>query len=85
MLMSDEVVLFFGFMGATSAFVFSCMGVVYGMVKFGVGIVFMGVMWLELVMKFIVLVVMVGVFGIYGLIIVVVISMNIDASSYTLF
>lgn len=82
---SDEVAPFFGFMGATSALVFSCMGAAYGTAKSGVGIASMGVMRPELVMKSIVPVVMAGVLGIYGLIIAVVISTNIDAASYTLF
>ena len=77
---SDEVAPFFGFMGATSALVFSCMGAAYGTAKSGVGIASMGVMRPELVMKSIVPVVMAGVLGIYGLIIAVVISTNIDAS-----
>ena len=82
---SDEVAPFFGFMGAASALVFSCMGAAYGTAKAGVGIASMGVMRPELVMKSIVPVVMAGVLGIYGLIIAVVISTNIDAASYTLF
>ena len=82
---SDEIAPFFGFMGATSALVFSCMGAAYGTAKSGVGIASMGVMRPELVMKSIVPVVMAGVLGIYGLIIAVVISTNIDPTSYTLY
>ena len=40
---SDEIAPFFGFMGATSALVFSCMGAAYGTAKSGVGIASMGV------------------------------------------
>ena len=72
----DQVAPFFGFMGAMSALVFSCMGAAYGTAKSGVGIASMGVMRPELVMKSIVPVVMAGVLGIYGLIIAVIISTN---------
>jgi V-type H+-transporting ATPase proteolipid subunit len=81
----DQVAPFFGFMGAMSALVFSCMGVAYGTAKSGVGISSMGVMRPELVMKSIVPVVMAGVLGIYGLIIAVIISTNIHPEGYTLF
>ena len=72
----DQVAPFFGFMGAMSALVFSCMGAAYGTAKSGVGIASMGVMRPELVMKSIVPVVMAGVLGIYGLINAVIISTN---------
>jgi len=81
----DQVAPFFGFMGAMSALVFSCMGAAYGTAKSGVGIASMGVMRPELVMKSIVPVVMAGVLGIYGLIIAVIISTNIHPVGYTLF
>uniref|UniRef100_A0A061RGN6 V-type proton ATPase proteolipid subunit n=2 Tax=Tetraselmis sp. GSL018 TaxID=582737 RepID=A0A061RGN6_9CHLO len=80
----DAVAPFFGFMGASSALVFACMGAAYGTAKSGVGIASMGVMRPELVMKSIVPVVMAGVLGIYGLIIAVIISTGIGAG-YTLF
>mmetsp|Transcript_22318 Transcript_22318/g.48769 ORF Transcript_22318/g.48769 Transcript_22318/m.48769 type:complete len:175 (-) Transcript_22318:485-1009(-) len=70
---------FFGFIGAASALVFSCMGAAYGTAKSGVGIASMGVMRPELVMKSIIPVVMAGVLGIYGLIIAVIISTNVLA------
>ncbi|CEF98686.1 V-ATPase proteolipid subunit [Ostreococcus tauri] len=81
----DEVAPFFGFMGASSALVFSCMGAAYGTAKSGVGIASMGVMRPELVMKSILPVVFSGILGIYGLIIAVVISSGINPKSYTLF
>jgi len=81
----DQVAPFFGFMGAMSALVFSCMGAAYGTAKSGVGIASMGVMRPELVMKSIIPVVMAGVLGIYGLIIAVIISTNIHPTGYTLF
>jgi len=78
----DQVAPFFGFMGAMSALVFSCMGAAYGTAKSGVGIASMGVMRPELVMKSIVPVVMAGVLGIYGLINAGIISTN-SASTAT--
>jgi V-type H+-transporting ATPase proteolipid subunit len=81
----DAVAPFFGFMGAASALVFSCVGAAYGTAKSGVGIASMGVMRPELVMKSILPVVMAGVLGIYGLIIAVIISTNITPNGYTLF
>ncbi|XP_008368022.2 V-type proton ATPase subunit c4-like [Malus domestica] len=83
----NETATFFGFLNAAITLVFSCMGVAYGMAKSGMGVVSMGVMRSELVMKSIIPVVMVGVLGIYGLIIVVIIStgINSNAKSYYLF
>ncbi|CAL1393021.1 unnamed protein product [Linum trigynum] len=57
----DETAPFFGFLGASFALVFSCMGAAYGTAESGVGVASMGVMRLELVMKSIVPVVMAGV------------------------
>ena len=74
----DQVAPFFGFMGAMSALVFSCMGAAYGTAKSGVGIASMGVMRPELVMKSIVPVVMAGVLGIYGLIVAVILQGSIS-------
>merc|ERR1712182_35183 len=70
----DATAPFFGFLGASSALVFSCMGAAYGTAKSGVGIAAMGVMRPELIMKSIIPVVMAGVLGIYGLIIAVIIG-----------
>ncbi|OAE32133.1 hypothetical protein AXG93_2912s1220 [Marchantia polymorpha subsp. ruderalis] len=83
----DETAPFFGFIGASAALVFSCMGAAYGTAKSGVGVASMGVMRPELVMKSIVPVVMAGVLGIYGLIIAVIISTGINpkAKPYYLF
>lgn len=52
-------------------FFYIVLGVVYGIVKSGIGIVVMSVMWLEFIMKFIILVVMVGIIVIYGFVVVV--------------
>ncbi|KAJ9522656.1 hypothetical protein QJQ45_019746, partial [Haematococcus lacustris] len=82
---NQDTAPFFGFMGAASALVFSCMGAAYGTAKSGVGIASMGVMRPELVMKSIVPVVMAGVLGIYGLIIAVIISTGVNPANYRLF
>ena len=78
----DETAPFFGFLGAASALIFSCMGAAYGTAKSGVGVASMGVMRPELVMKSIVPVVMAGVLGIYGLIST---GINPKAKPYYLF
>ncbi|CAE8620819.1 unnamed protein product [Polarella glacialis] len=65
----DPSSAFFGFMGVTSAIVFANMGAAYGTAKSGVGILSMGVMRPDMVMRSIIPVVMAGVLGIYGLII----------------
>ncbi|KAM2508071.1 hypothetical protein FF1_030246 [Malus domestica] len=82
-----ETAPFLGFVGAVAALVFSCMGAMYGTTKSRVGVVSMGVMRPELVMKSIVPVGMAGVLGIYGLIITVIIDTGINpkAKSYYLF
>lgn len=83
---TDETAPFFGFMGAASALVFSCMGAAYGTAKSGVGVASMGVMRPELVMKSIVPVIMAGVLGIYGLVIAVIISTGIPGTgTYCMF
>merc|ERR1739848_892709 len=81
----DATARFFGFLGASSALVFSCMGAAYGTAKSGVGIAAMGVMRPELVMKSIIPVIMAGVLGIYGLIISVVISGAVTPADYTMY
>ena len=81
----DTTAPFFGFLGAASALVFSCMGAAYGTAKSGVGIAAMGVMRPELVMKSIVPVIMAGVLGIYGLIVSVIISSKVGTGNYTMF
>lgn len=68
---------FMGFMGVTSALVFSNLGAAYGTAKAGIGIASMGVFKPDLVMKNIIPVVMAGVLGIYGLICSVIIVSQI--------
>ncbi|KAM1179841.1 hypothetical protein ACFX2J_018824 [Malus domestica] len=83
----DETATFFGFLNAATTLVFFCMGTAYGTANSGMGMVSMGVIRSELVMKSIVPVVMARVLGIYGLIIAVIISTGINpkAKSYYLF
>jgi len=73
---------FFGFIGCASALVFTSLGAAYGTAKSGVGIVSMGVMRPELVMKSIIPVIMAGVIGIYGLIIAVLIAARVGTAEY---
>merc|ERR1712176_1157278 len=63
-----------GYMGAASALVFANLGSAYGTAKAGVGIMSMGVMNPNLVMKNIIPVVMAGILGIYGLIVAVILN-----------
>ncbi|KAL6325966.1 hypothetical protein AAG906_038458 [Vitis piasezkii] len=77
----DKIAPFFVFLDADVALVFSCMGAAYGIAKSRVGVVSMGVMRFELVVKSIVLVVIAGVLGMYGLIIAVIISTDGNGAS----
>lgn len=79
----DPHAAFFGFMGITSAAVFSNLGGAYGSAKAGVGISSMGVMRPDLVMRSVVPVIMAGVLGIYGLIIGILINQNLTSSPET--
>lgn len=63
MVACDPNSAFFGFMGVTSAIVFANLGAAYGTAKSGVGIMSMGVLRPELMMKSIIPVVMAGVLG----------------------
>ncbi|CAO1947329.1 unnamed protein product [Urochloa humidicola] len=74
----DDMAPLYGFIGAASALVLSCMGAAYGTAKSGVGIAHMGVMRPDLVMKSMVPVVMAGVLGIYGLIVAVIVTTGIN-------
>lgn len=65
---------FFGWMGCATAIVFANLGSAYGTAKSGVGMMSMGVMNPQLVMKNIIPVVMAGILGIYGLIVAVILS-----------
>jgi V-type H+-transporting ATPase proteolipid subunit len=74
----DPSSAFFGFMGLSSAIIFANLGAAYGTAKSGVGIMSMGVMRPDMVMRSIIPVVMAGVLGIYGLITAVIINGHID-------
>jgi len=78
MVACDPTSSFFGFMGVTSAMVFANLGAAYGTAKSGVGIMSMGVLRPELMMKSIIPVVMAGVLGIYGLITAVIINEKLN-------
>merc|ERR1711990_337740 len=70
----DPSSAFFGFMGLSSAISFANLGAAFGTAKSGVGIMSMGVMRPDMVMRSIIPVVMAGVLGIYGLITAVIIN-----------
>merc|ERR1719265_2252407 len=74
----DPSSAFFGFMGMTCAVVFANLGAAYGTAKSGVGIVSMGVMRPDLLMRSLIPVVMAGVLGIYGLITAIMLNTHID-------
>lgn len=72
--LSGPSAFFFGYMGAASALVFANLGSAYGTAKAGVGIMSMGVMNPDMVIKNILPVIMAGILGIYGLIVAIIIS-----------
>merc|ERR1719305_2264002 len=71
---------FFGWMGCAVALVFANLGSAYGTAKAGVGIMSMGVMNPEMVIKNIIPVVMAGILGIYGLIVAVLVQSKISGA-----
>ena len=84
---SSPSAYFFAWMGVASALVFANLGSAYGTAKAGVGVMSMGVMNPQQVMKNIVPVVMAGILGIYGLIVAVILNTKIgddltDAKGY---
>ncbi|XP_049850701.1 uncharacterized protein LOC126323745 [Schistocerca gregaria] len=76
---------FFGLMGAATSLVFSCLGSAYGTCKSGVGVVSVGVMRPDLVMKAIIPCVMAGIIGLYGLVVAIYIAFNINPTEYSAF
>ena len=54
------------------------MGAAYGTAKAGVGIVSMGVLKPDLIIKSVIPVVMAGILGIYGMIVAVILKQSID-------
>ncbi|KAL0236023.1 hypothetical protein GEMRC1_002605 [Eukaryota sp. GEM-RC1] len=70
--------VFFGLMGATASLVLSCVGSAYGTAKAGSAVAATGVVQPDSVMKFLIPVVMAGIFGIYGLILSILIIGDIN-------
>ncbi|KAL0220127.1 hypothetical protein P9112_005780 [Eukaryota sp. TZLM1-RC] len=70
--------VFLGFMGATASLVLSCVGSAIGTTKAGSAVASTGVLLPESVMKFLIPVVMAGIFGIYGLILSILIIGDIN-------
>ncbi|KAL0227599.1 hypothetical protein RCL1_003743 [Eukaryota sp. TZLM3-RCL] len=78
--------VFYGFLGATASLVLSCIGSAYGTTKAGIAVSQAGVILPESVMKFLIPVVMSGIFGIYGLILSMLIVGDINnEGKYPLF
>ena len=73
----------FGFIGVTSAIVFSNMGSAYGTAKAGVGIASVGIMKPDILVKAMIPVVMASILGIYGLIMCIIILQKIKETGYT--
>ena len=63
---------FFGYLGVAMALVLANFGAAYGTAKSGVGIVNMGVLKPDLIIKSIIPLIMAGILGIYGLIVAVI-------------
>merc|ERR1712232_629554 len=72
---------FFGFMGVTTAVVFSNLGAAYGTAKSGVGICSMAVLKPDNLFRSVIPVVMAGILGIYGLIVAVICNTSITSTS----
>eukprot|EP01083_Nonionella_stella_P144020 448805_1 len=78
----------FGYLGVSSAIIFSCLGAAYGTARAGAGLSSVGVRHPNIIMRNMIAVVMAGVLGIYGLIIAVILLQNIGGvttGSYTAF
>ncbi|KAK2960333.1 putative V-type proton ATPase 16 kDa proteolipid subunit [Blattamonas nauphoetae] len=68
---------FFGFMGAACSIIFANFGSCYGTAKAGVGVMVMGVLHPQLIVKSTIPTIMAGILGIYGLIASIIIAMGI--------
>ena len=73
---------FFGYMGIASALVFANLGAAFGTAKSGVGIMSMGVLKPDKIIKSVIPVIMAGILGIYGLIVSVILSQRISRNKY---
>ena len=73
----DKNSYFFGYMGIASALVFANLGAAFGTAKSGVGIMSMGVLKPDKIIKSVIPVIMAGILGIYGLIVGVILAQKI--------
>ena len=76
----DPDCYFFGYMGIASALVFANLGAAFGTAKSGVGIMSMGVLKPDKIIKSVIPVIMAGILGIYGLIVGVILAQKIGDS-----
>ena len=76
----DKNSYFFGYMGIASALVFANLGAAFGTSKSGVGIMSMGVLKPDKIIKSVIPVIMAGILGIYGLIVGVILAQKIGDS-----
>ena len=73
----DKNSYFFGYMGIASALVFANLGAAFGTAKSGVGIMSMGVLKPDKIIKSVIPAIMAGILGIYGLIVAVILGQRI--------
>ena len=78
----QELATFWGYMGIASALCFANIGAAYGTAKSGVGILNMGILKPESIIKSVIPVIMAGILGIYGLIVAVILNQNIKSEKY---
>ena len=76
----DKNSYFVGYMGIASALVFANLGAAFGTAKSGVGIMSMGVLKPDKIIKSVIPVIMAGILGIYGLIVGVILAQKIGDS-----
>ena len=76
----DKNSYFFGYMGIASALVFANLGAAFGTAKSGVGIMSMGVLKPDKIIKSVIPVIMAGILGSYGLIVGVILAQKIGDS-----
>ena len=76
----DKNSYFFGYMGIASALVFANLGAAFGTAKSGVGIMSMGVLKPDKIIKSVIPVIMAGILGIYGLIVAVILNQRIGGN-----
>ena len=74
---SDHLGLMFGYLGAMSCLVLSCLGAAYGTAQAGLGLTRAGARDPNMIIKGIIPVAMAGVRGIYGLVLAIIIMSGI--------